>query len=173
MVKPLWVDRGFSNEEIGAVTTLLGSLAVVAGAAAGGAFVARFGIGRGLLWLGIAALGSNLGYAAAAAFPETGRPGMYAASLVESFCSGLAITAFLSFCMRITEKEHAAVQYALLSAVFALPGRLVGGASGLLTEQLGYAAYFALTAAFALPAFAFLPWAWRRLRLLATADAAA
>lgn len=171
MVKPLWVDRGFANEEIGAVTTALGSLAVVLGAGAGGAFVGRFGIGRGLLWLGLAALGSNLGYAAAAAFPASGRAGMYAASLVESFCSGLAVTAFLSFCMRITEKEHAAVQYALLSALFVLPGRLLGGASGQITQQIGYAAYFILTAAAALPAFAFLPWARARLALLA-ADAA-
>ena len=163
MVKPLWVDRGFDNEEIAAVTTALGSLAVLAGAGAGGAFVRRFGIGRGLLWLGLAALGSNLGYAAAAAFPASGRAGMYAASLVESFCSGLAVTAFLSFCMRITEREHAAVQYALLSALFALPGRLLGGASGQITQELGYAAYFIVTAAAALPAFAFLPWARARL----------
>jgi PAT family beta-lactamase induction signal transducer AmpG len=166
MVKPLWVDRGFSDEEIGTITTVLGSLATVAGAAIGGAFVARFGIARGLLWLGLAALGSNLGYAAAAASPEAWRPAMIAASLAESLCAGLAVTAFLSFCMRICEKEHAAVQYALLSALFVLPGRLIGGASGQLTAQFGYATYFALTAACALPAFAFLPWARRRLAWL-------
>ncbi len=166
MVKPFWVDRGYGFEEIGVVTTVAGSGAVVLGAWAGGAFVARHGIGRGLLWLGIAALGSNLGYAAAAAFPDSGRAGMYGASLLESLCSGLAVTAFLSFCMRITEKDHAAVQYAVLSALFVLPGRLLGGASGAVTEALGYAAWFALTAAAALPAFALLPWAWARLRRL-------
>ena len=119
------------------------------------------------------ALGSNLGYAAAAMLPETGRAGMYAASLVESFCGGLAVTAFLSFCMRITEKDHAAVQYAVLSALFALPGRLLGGVSGEVAAPSGYASWFGLTAAAGLPAFAFLPWAWRRLaRLEAEASAA-
>jgi PAT family beta-lactamase induction signal transducer AmpG len=172
MVRPFWVDRGFADEEIGAVTSALGSLATVAGAAAGGAFVARFGIARALLWLGLAALASNLGYAAAAV-AGTSRPAMWSASLAESFCAGLAVTAFLSFCMRITEKEHAAVQYALLSALFVLPGRLVGGASGALTEALGYAGYFASTAALALPALAFLPWARRRLAWLAERDASA
>jgi PAT family beta-lactamase induction signal transducer AmpG len=172
MVKPFWVDRGFADEEIGAVTTALGSLATVAGAAAGGGFVARFGIPRALLWLGVAALASNLGYAAAAALAGASRPAMWAASLTESFCAGLAVTAFLSFCMRITEKEHAAVQYALLSALFVLPGRLVGGASGSLAEWLGYAGYFALTAALALPALGFLPWARRRLAWLAERETA-
>jgi PAT family beta-lactamase induction signal transducer AmpG len=166
MVKPLWVDRGFSNEQIGFVTTLLGSVATVAGAAVGAAVVARIGIARGLLWLGLAALASNLGYAAAA-LPQTALlPALAAASLTESFCSGLAVTAFLSFCMRICDKQHAAVQYALISALFVLPGRLVGGASGWLSAELGYAAFFALSAAVALPAFGFLPFARRRLEWL-------
>jgi PAT family beta-lactamase induction signal transducer AmpG len=60
--------------------------------------------------------------------------------------------------MRICEKEHAAVQYALLTALYALPGTVIGARSGWATEQIGYAAWFTLTAALALPAFAFLPW---------------
>jgi PAT family beta-lactamase induction signal transducer AmpG len=158
MVKPLWVDRGFANEEIALVSTTLGAVATVVGAVVGGAVVQRAGIGRSLLWLGALALVSNLGYAAAAAFPESGRPGIYSAALVESFCAGLASAAFLSLLMRICEKEHAAVQYALLTALYALPGTVIGARSGWATEQIGYAAWFTLTAALALPAFAFLPW---------------
>jgi PAT family beta-lactamase induction signal transducer AmpG len=173
MVKPLWVHRGFSNEEIALVTTLLGSLATIAGAAVGAGFVARFGIARGLFWLGLAALGSNLGYAGAALSEPPLRSAFFAASVAESFCSGLAVTAFLSFCMRICEKEHAAVQYALISALFVLPGRLVGGASGALSAELGYATFFALSAAVALPAFAFLPYARRRLAWLDAREAEA
>jgi PAT family beta-lactamase induction signal transducer AmpG len=173
MVKPFWVDRGVSDEEIGLVTTTLGSIATIVGAGAGGAFVARFGIASGLLWLGIAAFGSNLGYAAAAAFPELGRAGLYGASLAESFCAGLAVTAFLSFCMRITEKEHAAVQYAVLSALFVLPGRLVGGFSGQGVEVAGYAAWFAGTAGLGVPALALWPFARRRLAWLEARNEAA
>ena len=171
MVRPFWVDRGYPVEEIGFVTTALGSVATVAGAAVGGAFVSRFGISRGLLWLGVAAVGSNLGYAAAAAFPEAGSAGMYGASLAESFCSGLAVTAFLSFCMRITEKEHAAVQYAVLSALFVLPGKLAGGVSGQVTQALGYAAWFALSGAITVPALLLLPFARRRLAWIEAPEA--
>ena len=67
MVAPFWVDRGFSDEEIAFAKTTLGTLATVAGAVAGGGVVSRIGIGRALGVLGVLAMGSNLGYAAAAA----------------------------------------------------------------------------------------------------------
>jgi PAT family beta-lactamase induction signal transducer AmpG len=157
MVKPFWVDWGFANEEIAFFNTTLGILATILGTIVGGIGVARLGIGRSLWAMGILALAPNLGYATAANFPEVGRLGVYAASITESFTSGLAGAAFLSYLMRICEKEHAAVQYALLTAVYALSGATLALPSGWLTERFGYAAYFALTAAMALPAFAFLP----------------
>ena len=157
MIHPFWVDRGFSNEEIATVSTTLGALALVAGAIVGGLVVARTGIHRSLWILGLLALASNLAYAVAAAVPESGAAGVYAASVVESFCGGLATAAFMSLLMRVCEKEHAAVQYALLTALYALAGSAVAMPSGALTERLGYATYFAATAVFALPAFAFLP----------------
>ena len=113
-------------------------------------------------WFGAFALLSNLGYAAAA-FAEAGRAGVYTAALVESLCGGLVSAAFLSYLMRICQKEHAAVQYALLTAAYALPGASVASFSGFLTEALGYASYFAATAAMALPAFAFLSRAAHRI----------
>lgn len=156
MVEPFWVDRGFSDEEIALISSTLGVGAMVLGAIVGGSVVARIGIGRSLWWLGVPALASNLAYAAAAALPFAGHYGVYAASIVESFCSGLAAAAFMSYLMRICEREHAAVQYALLTALYAVMGTLVAVPSGWLTERMGYAAYFTLTALYALPAFLFL-----------------
>ena len=63
MIKPYWVDRGYSPAEIGTITTVVGVTVSVAGVLAGGAIVARFGLYRALLWLGIAQTMSNLGYA--------------------------------------------------------------------------------------------------------------
>jgi PAT family beta-lactamase induction signal transducer AmpG len=156
MVKPFWVDRGFSFEQIASVSGFVGGLCTIAGAWLAAGIVARLGIGRALLWIGILALASNLGYAAAAALPASGAAGIYAASVVESFCGGMAGVVFMSYLMRISEKEHAAVQYALLTSVYNLAGSALRLPSGALTEAMGYAGYFALTALFALPAFAFL-----------------
>jgi PAT family beta-lactamase induction signal transducer AmpG len=163
MLSTFWVDRGFSYEEIGLVSKGFGIGAFVGGAILGGWGVYRMGIARGLWVFGALALFSNLGYATVAAFPEFGRPGVYAAALIESFCGGLASAAFLSYLMNICQREHAAVQYALLTAAYRLPGIPAASMSGFLTERLDYAAYFALTAAMALPAFVFLPRAATRI----------
>ncbi len=155
MLKPFWVDRGLSNEEIAFVATTLGTLATVGGAAVGGLIVTRLGIPRSLLLLGLFAMGSNLGYAAAASL--SGVVPIYLASLAESFCNGLAASGFLAFLMRICERQYAAVQYAVLTGAYAALGRLAGMASGWSVEQIGYAAFFAATAALALPALLLVP----------------
>ncbi len=150
MVKPFWVDRGYSLEEIGLISVTLGTLLTIGGALLGGWFVGRFGIFSGLLWLGGLQMVSNLGYVAVAAFTLP-RESIYLASAFESFTQGLGTAAFLSFLMRQCEKEHAATQYALLSATFALSRDLVGAFSGLGVENLGYPMYFAATTALAIP----------------------
>ena len=163
MVRPFWVDAGLSREEIGVVNTGFGFVGTVAGAAAGGWLVQRVGIARGLWIVGGLAVGSNLGYAGAA-LAGGERPFVYAASLLESLCTGFATVGFMSFLMRICDRTHAAVQYAALTSLVALPGAAAGALSGLAAEQLGYAGFFAATALLALPAFALLPAASRWVR---------
>lgn len=156
MIQPYWVDRGYTATEAGNVTTTIGMVCVIAGAILGGWFVTRFGIFRGLVWLGLVQMLSNLGYAFVAV-TNAGRPGLYGAAVLESFCDGLGTAAFMSFLMFICDREHAATEYAMLSATFALTRTVVGATSGYLTESMGYANYFWLTAALALPALLLLP----------------
>jgi PAT family beta-lactamase induction signal transducer AmpG len=59
--------------------------------------------------------------------------------------------------MRVCEKEHAAVQFACLSALSLAPRLVVGPVAGLAAERLGFAPFFAATAVLALPALALLP----------------
>ncbi len=157
MVKPFWIDRGLSPAEIGLISTTVGVIATVVGAILGGLWIQRRGIFHGLWALGLLQAVSNLGYAGVAHF-DLPRGWIYTASVFESFSGGLGTAAFLSFLMSICEKEHAAVQYALLSALFGLSRSVAGGVSGWGAERLGYAAYFGLTFLLALPAYALLPW---------------
>jgi PAT family beta-lactamase induction signal transducer AmpG len=163
MVKPFWVDRGYSLKEIGLVSVTFGVILTIVGALAGGWFVKRFGILRSLLWLGIAQALPHLGYAAVAHFALP-RESIYVASMLESFTQGLGTAAFLSFLMNLCEKEHAATQYALLSALFALTRDMVGALSGIGVEKLGYSAYFAFTALLVIPTLALLPLIKGRIR---------
>ena len=157
MIKPFWVDQGLSVEEIGLISTTLGVAASIVGALSGGVLTTRWGIFRALWGLGLLQAFSNLGYAAAAYF-NSGRIGIYAASLCESFTGGLGTAAFLAFLMHICDKRRAATEYALLSAIFGLTRLLAGAVSGWGAAHLGYAAYFALTFVLAFPAFGLLPW---------------
>jgi PAT family beta-lactamase induction signal transducer AmpG len=163
MVKPFWVDRGYSLTEIGAISVTLGTVLTILGALAGGWIVNRIGIFRSLLWLGLAQLVSNLGYVVVAAV-DLPRESIYVASMIESFTQGLGTAAFLSFLMNLCDKEHAATQYAILSALFALTRDVAGAFTGIGVESLGYAVFFALTTALALPALALLPLIRPRIR---------
>ncbi|MBI5745547.1 MAG: MFS transporter [Nitrospirae bacterium] len=155
MVKPFWVDRKFTPLQIGMIPGTIGVVSTVLGALLGGALTSRWGIFRALWILGIAQAASNLVYAAAAAMPPSEWL-MYTASVVESFCGGLGTAPFLAFMMNICEKEYAATQYALLSALFGLTRSVSGAISGSATERLGYAAYFILTFFLSCPAFLLL-----------------
>ena len=163
MIAPFWRDRGLDAAEFGTFSGLLGAVLFVAGGITAGAWMARAGMVRALWVTGVLALVSNLGYAAVAAHPESGRLAVYAAGAIESATSGAVGATFVAFLMSICDPRYAAVEYALVSSLYAAAGALLSTASGWITEAIGYAGYFALTAAFAAPAFAFLSRAARWL----------
>jgi PAT family beta-lactamase induction signal transducer AmpG len=156
MVRVYWVDRGYSPAEIGTITSIIGVTVSVLGAIAGGAIVARIGLWRALLWLGIAQTVSNLGYAIVATI-GAGRWAIYAAAIVENFGYGLGTAAFLAFLMTLCDRERAATEYALLTAAFNLTGTLIASASGRIAQSFGFASYFWLTVFLGIPALLLLP----------------
>ena len=150
MIRPYWVSRGFSASEIGNVITTLGMICTILGAIAGGAFVTRFGVYRSLLVLGTVQMLSNLAYGLVA-MTGGGRPALYGASVVETFCGGLGTAAFLSFLMFICDRDNAATEYSMLSALFGLGRTFAFALSGFAAQDLGFTRYFWLTAALAIP----------------------
>ena len=168
MVKPFWVDYGKSiwpaqddlMFQIGLFPTTFGIILSIAGALAGGAFISRYGIFHGVWFLGLLQAVSNISYSLVE-WLDLGRYGLYGASMFESLSGGLGTAAFLAFLMNVCDKEHATVQYAFLSSVFSLTGRLIGGISGLGAEKYGYGDYFAITFLLSMPAYLLLPWVKR------------
>ena len=57
---------------------------------------------------------------------------------------------------RLTNTAFTATQYALFSSFYALPGKFVGGFSGFAVEAMGFAWFFAMTAAIGIPALVLL-----------------
>jgi hypothetical protein len=75
MIKPFWVDSGFSATQIGLVSVNIGLGLSIAGGIAGGWFTDRVGIFKGLWVLGLLQAASNLGYAWAASIIPAIAPG--------------------------------------------------------------------------------------------------
>ncbi len=173
MVKPFWVDKGFTAAEIGLVSVNIGLGLSIAGGLAGGWITDRIGIFRALWILGLAQAFSNLGYWLAANLIPAPVPGvviafehkalLYAASATESFTGGLGTAAFLAFLMAIVRKDRAATEYALLTSVFALSRSISGWVGGLGAQSMGYGPWFLLTFFLAFPAYLLLPWVRRML----------
>ena len=157
MIKPFWVDRGFTPAQIGFVSVTIGVAMTTIGALIGGFLTDRWGIFNSLWILGLAQAFSNLIYSAAATL-SVSVPLIYTASVLESFTGGLGTGPFLAFLMTICDKQHAATQYALLSALFGLTRVLSGTFSGFGVEQMGYSVYFMATFLLSMPAFLLLPW---------------
>lgn len=171
MVKPFWVDAGFSAAQIGLVSVNLGLALSIGGGLIGGWYVDKRGIFRGLWVLGLWQAASNLVYAAVAWQVPLLTPGaaatigvepihqamVYAASGFESLTQGLGTGAFLAFLMGITSKERATTEYAILSSIFAFSRSVAGWAGGIGAQELGYAVYFFLTFWLSFPAYLLLP----------------
>jgi PAT family beta-lactamase induction signal transducer AmpG len=76
---------------------------------------------------------------------------MYTASVVENLAGGMGTAAFLSFLMTSCDREDAATEFALLTALMGFSRSLAGTVSGLLAQGLGFVAFFWLTMALGVP----------------------
>jgi len=156
MIKPFWVDSGYSTKEIGAIQGMVGIGATVLGAIVGGVLVPRLGTFRSLIALGIAQAAGSITYWAVA-LAGAPRPAMWAASVIEHFTFGLATTAFMTYLMSVCDRRYAATQFALLTALFGA-SRYVGNYfAGDAVEAMGYATFFLVTFFLAIPAWLLLP----------------
>jgi PAT family beta-lactamase induction signal transducer AmpG len=157
MVGPFWDLSGYTRAEYGLVSGTLGTVLSIGGSLWGGHLCSRWGLKRSIWILGGLQAVSNLGYAVAALSPGTAAL-VYGASMVESITGGLGNAPFLTFMMRLCDRQVSAAQYAALSAIFSLSGTVATTLSGYTADHLGFAAFFGLSFVVAWPAFAVLPW---------------
>lgn len=156
MVRPFWVDRGISLQDIGLANSGLGTLLSIAGTFAGNYYIQQTGLYRALWRIGLLQALTNLLYAGVA-FYQGGKLTLYAIAGTESFAQGMGAVALLALVLTLCDNEHSATQHAGLLALLNLSRSAAGVLSGPMTEYMGYASFFALTFFLSLPAFALLP----------------
>jgi PAT family beta-lactamase induction signal transducer AmpG len=94
---------------------------------------------------------SNLSFAGLAAVGHTNL-GMAAAVGFENFASGIGGVTVVAYLSALCNLRFTATQYALLSALASIAGRLfTGTTAGRLIEAIGYVNFYLLTTVVALP----------------------
>jgi len=153
---------GFSRLQLAAILKGVGFAAALAGGFAGG-FVARsFSLSRSL-WIG-----GILQTVAILAFSWQAVVGADAAWLtfaitVEQFTAGLGTVTFVAYLSALCGNPlHTATQYALLTALAAVPRNVFAAGSGYIVDATGWFSYFLICAASAIPSFILLAWLQRR-----------
>jgi PAT family beta-lactamase induction signal transducer AmpG len=156
-----FVDIGFTLTQIGSIAKLSGLIAAIVGGLGGGIIMIKLGINRALWIFGVVQIVSILGFAVLA---EVGtNPWMLGIVVAFEYLGvGLGTAAFVAFIARTTNPVFAATQFALFSALTALPRTLANAVTGVIVEQAGWTNFYLLCVVVAVPGMLLLfkvaPW---------------
>jgi len=169
MANPFYLSLGYTLKQVAAIAKGYGVVMSILGAFLGGLAVAHWGAMRTLVIGGVLVILSNLCFAGLALHGEPSLTGLALVISADNLAAGLAGSAFIAYLSGLTNTAYTATQYALFSSLFTLPGKLLGGASGYVADELGFVGFFVYTSALGLPALWIL---WRLNRQLPSPSAA-
>lgn len=149
-------EVGFSNEQIGYYSKLVGWGLTMLFTLIGSMVNVRFGIVRGLMIGGVAMASSNLMFAWIAHVGPNEQ--LFVATLmVDNFTAAFSTVAFVSFLTAVTGQAFSATQYALLASLGNLGRTTLASFSGELVDYLNdWPTFFILTALMVIPSLIML-----------------
>ncbi|KAB2825476.1 AmpG family muropeptide MFS transporter [Aliivibrio finisterrensis] len=149
-------EIGFSNEQIGYYSKLIGWGATVFFTLLGSLINVRFGVIKGLMIGGIAMAASNLMFALIANVGPNEHL-FLATIIVDNFTTAFSTVAFVSFLTILTGEAFSATQYALLASLGNLGRTTLASFSGELADYLNsWPLFFILTAVMVIPSLVML-----------------
>lgn len=182
----------FSQSEVGIANKIIGIWLTIFGAIVGGALMLRLRLYRALLLFGILQLLSNLGFYLIAILGKGAWGSIIvppfdwsivslreAASLdflllaviaAENITGGMGTVALVALLMALCNSRFTATHYALLSALAAVGRIYVGPVAGVLTESIGWQAFYLFSVFVALPGI-IMAW-WMKKPLIALSESA-
>ena len=161
LATPFYLDMGYSKTEIGFVAKNAALWPMIIGGISGGILMLKIGINRALWLFGFVQIISILGFALLARIGE----GLWLLGLVIGFeylGVGLGTAAFVAFIARTTNPAFAATQFALFTALTAVPRTIASATTGIIVESVGWENFFYLCTLIAVPGMILLikvaPW---------------
>ncbi len=170
MTAPFVLDIGFSKAAYAGIVKGVGFGAALLGGFAGGAMAKAMPMYRALMIAGLLQMASNFVFSWQALMG----PEIWALSVtiaVENFTGGVGTVVFVAYISSLcTDARHTATQYALLAALAAVGRTVLAATAGYAAEAIGWFAFFAISAAAALPGLALLWWLGTRGHFKAKAE---
>jgi len=153
--------------EIASVTKVFGIVMTLFGGMVGGVVVARYGILPMLLVGALLVAVTNLVFAWLAAVGYS-IPALFVTIGADNFANGFSATVFIAFLSSLVSRRYTATQYALFSSLMTLPGKIIGGPSGVVVDSAGYVTFFIYASALGIPAILLILWLMGRKALSPT-----
>jgi PAT family beta-lactamase induction signal transducer AmpG len=158
---PFFVDLGFSGLQIGTIAKFSSLISAIVGGLVGGIVMVKVSINRALWLFGVVQITSILGFALLSVVGAN--PWMLGvAASFEYLGVGLGTSALTAYIARSTNPAFAATQFALFTALVAVPRTLANAVTGVIVEHLGWTNFFLLCTVLAIPGMLLLfkvaPW---------------
>ena len=179
----------FSQAEVGIANKIIGIWLTIFGAVVGGTLMLRLRLYRALLLFGFLQLVSNLGFYVIAvlgkgAWGSVAVPPfdwiivslreaatldflLLAVVAAENITGGMGTVALVALLMALCNSRFTATHYALLSALAAVGRIYVSPVAGVLTETIGWQAFYLFSVLVALPGIVMVWWMRQPLHALA------
>lgn len=168
LASPFYVDMNFDSLQIGTITKNAALWPSIFGAFIGGILIAKLGLNRSLWISGCIQMLSILGFVWLSSEGPFAVIGIYELTMLgivisfESIGVGMGSAALVTFISQNTNPHFTATQFALLTALTAIPRTFINSTSGVLSESLGWTNYFWLCFILAIPGMLLLlkvaPW---------------
>jgi PAT family beta-lactamase induction signal transducer AmpG len=166
MATPFYHDLGFSKDLVGSIRLSAGLAGTLTGIAIGGVVVASLGYLRGLIAAGVV---QGLAVASFSLLAILGpSPLLFGAVMfTDNMGYALAGVALVTYMSSLTTLGYTATQYALLSSVYTIFGKILKGFSGAVVEGVqasghtlmqAYAIFFIGAGAIGIPAILLCLW---------------
>ena len=155
MANPLYVELGFSLDEIATVSKVFGFAATIVGGILGGIYTAKLGLRRALLVFGILQSLGNLAYVLQAVSGHDLKV-LALCVAMENLTGGMAGAALVAWLSGLCNPAFTATQYALLSSLSSLGRTTFSSTSGWLAGTLGWVDFYLLTTVITVPALVLL-----------------
>lgn len=157
MTTPFMLLKGYTKTDIATVVKGFGLMALILGGVLGGIGTLKMGITRSLWVFGILQGVSTAGFCWLS-IVETNITNLTMVIAFENLSAGLGSSAYAAFMASMTNRKYTGTQYALLTALMALPRTFLSAPTGYMAEAMGWNGFFVFCTLIAIPGMAIIPW---------------